>query len=120
MSMNLIATDKDLNAQLRQIDQDDVVSPVEFQALRDRADEAATQVAPELREALLVFQKAADQTAEALQKLGLQARKLKLGVPDQDVQKDEIKNATKAMLKKCVEFQLAYVVVGYKSSLEAL
>ncbi len=120
MSMNLTATDKDLNARLQQIDEDDVVSPVEFQALRDHADEAAKEVAPELREALLAFQKAADQAAEALQKLGLQARKLKLGVPDKDAQKDQIKNATKATLKKCVEFQLAYVVVGYKSSLDAL
>ncbi len=59
--------------------------------------------------------------AERLQELALAARQAKLGVRDnKNPQANVEKERMKRSLKYAIEFQLAYIVLAYKSSLERL
>ncbi|QWT20358.1 hypothetical protein KPL74_21775 [Bacillus sp. NP157] len=95
---------------------DKVLSPVEFQKLRDEADKtfdaspaiAAHRASIRLGGSLDIVQQSADAIAEAMQQVALAARRLKL--PD----------AERAALKDGTEYQIAYIVAAYKSSIERL
>jgi len=121
MSLILSSSIKELDASLRQIDNDGATSPVELQAIRDRADrhvsgvtglpadaKAGTGTDSPLGNGMIQLLSYADGLVEALQRVSLEARKTKL---PQD-RRDELKAA--------VEHQIAYVVAGYQSSVQRL
>lgn len=60
--------------------------------------------------------------ASSLQKLNLAARKNKLGIKktSDDSETKAEQESTVSTLKKAAEYQLAYVVLGYKASIEKL
>lgn len=114
MSLSLSSTIVSLDKELQSVNADGVTSNVEFQRIRDVADQNVASFikgAPSdngVQGALEDFQKAADAAVEALQKVALAARKNKLS--------DDQRN----VLKSGVEHQTAYFVIGYKSSVEKL
>lgn len=116
MTLTLQASAPGVSARLDTASQDGSISPVEFQAIRDDADRifgklpamAEYKKTVALPQAVTEFQRLSDALVEAMQQIALGARRAK--VPD----------AEKAQLKEAVEAQLAYVVLGYKSSVERL
>jgi len=121
MSLQLTSTDEELKKLIALVENDALVTPSEFRDIREKSDSEADGITDgAFRQGLADFQKAADEVAEQLQGLALAARKAKLGVPDKDPQANTEKERMKQSLKKAVEFQLAYVVLAYKSSLERL
>ncbi len=116
MSLTLLSTNPKLNSYLRSIDGDDTVTPLEFQHLRDDADEHIAQllkalggVCPELDETLAHLQASMDVVAEGLQKTAIAARKCKKLSPE-----------GREGLKEAIEHQLGYVIAGYQSSIQRL
>lgn len=105
MSLKLQSSFTALDNHLRQFDGDEQVSPVEFQSLRDGADRHLADVRAVDAG---VFQTQADAIVEAMQKLAVAARKLKLSEAD------------RGTLKEAVEHQLGYVIAGYQSSIGRL
>jgi len=61
-----------------------------------------------LPQSITAFQRLSDELVETMQQIALGARRKKLA------------DAEKAQLKDAIEAQLAYVVLGYKSSVERL
>jgi len=114
MTLTLHSTHTALDGELKRIANDSVASTIEFQQIRDTADQQLAALAQasapsaDLAAALRAFQDVADATVEALQKVALAARKGKLA-DDQ-----------RALLKSAIEHQVAYIVVGYQSSVEKL
>ncbi|TCV94787.1 hypothetical protein EC912_103272 [Luteibacter rhizovicinus] len=109
MSLVLQSSNVALDKFLRALEADGSVSPVDFQAIRDNADRWTDVVDyPELAGTLKAFQGAADTLAETTQKVALAARKGK------------VKGVELEALKDAIEHQLAYVVAGYKSSVERI
>ncbi|MFL6534907.1 MAG: hypothetical protein ACJ8G8_16435 [Pseudomonas sp.] len=122
MSLRLVPTDEDLKVLIARVESDALVTPVEFREIREKADNEIDSITEEsFRQALEVFQGAADTVAERLQDLALAVRRTKLGVRDnKDRQANSEKERMKQSLKRAVEFQLAYIVLAYQSSLERL
>ncbi|MCW1244145.1 hypothetical protein OC610_06985 [Pseudomonas sp. SAICEU22] len=122
MSLRLVSTDEDLKVLIARVESDALVTPVEFREIREKADIEIDSITEEsFRQALEVFQGAADTVAERLQDLALAVRRTKLGVRDnKDRQANSEKERMKQSLKRAVEFQLAYIVLAYQSSLERL
>jgi hypothetical protein len=116
MSLTLSSSDKAFEAVLRQVDSDGSTSAIELQAVRDQADRHvknatgidASAPAVALGNGVVQFLFLADGIVENMQRIALAARKTKL---PQD-QRDDLKAA--------IEHQIAYVVAGYKSSIERL
>lgn len=116
MSLTLSSSDTTFDAALRQIDSDGSTSPIELQTIRDQADQHLAKATgsdtlnPEtaLGSALTRFLALADDIVECMQRVSLDARKEKLA--------QDRRNA----LKAAIEHQIAYVVAGYKSSVERL
>jgi hypothetical protein len=116
MSLILSSSDKTFDAMLRHIDSDGAVSAVEFQAVRDGADKhvldatgfetASPQMAFAKSVVQLLYQ--ADGLVETMQRVALEARKKKLPADKRQA------------LKAAAEHQIAYIVAGYKSSIERL
>ncbi|SFW57729.1 hypothetical protein [Luteibacter sp. UNCMF366Tsu5.1] len=105
MSLTLHSTFPELDQHMRAFDGDDNVGAAEFQQLRDDADRHLDAIATVDASG---FREAADGLAEAMQKLALAARKAKLSPED------------RTALKTAAEYQMAYVVAGYQSSLQRL
>jgi len=122
MSLKLVSEDEDLKMFIERVQSDGSVTPAEFSDIRKKADIEVDNITDEsLRQAIKAFQVAADTVAEQLQRLALAARKDKLGVEDsKNPQANVEKKRKKQSLKYAVEFQLAYIVLAYKSSLERL
>ncbi|MBI6617778.1 MULTISPECIES: hypothetical protein [Pseudomonas fluorescens group] len=121
MSLQLVSTDEALKKLITQVENDALVTPSEFRGIKEKSDSETDSITDgAFRQGLADFQKAADEVAEQLQSLALAARKAKLGIPDKDPQANTEKERVKQSLKKAVEFQLAYIVLAYKSSLERL
>jgi hypothetical protein len=96
-----------INDIIEKATKDNVLTTLEFQSIRDDADKKLNVVKfPPIVDAVTLFQSAADSVVEALQKVAIAAKKNKLS--DKDV----------AELKAALEYQLGYIVVGYKSSVE--
>ncbi|MCE9671360.1 hypothetical protein LY474_26490 [Myxococcus stipitatus] len=109
MSLNITSQHAELKKELDRINSDNRVSFSEFQHVRDAADAKIAKVtAPELQAHLKNFQKSIDDAVELLQQAALAARKGKLD------------DATKAALKESVSFQVTYLVMGFKTSIERL
>jgi len=109
MTLSITSSLPTLNSKLKEIDKDNITTPAEFITIRKSADaelEALTN--PPILDAVKTFQKEIDKAAESLQKLALAARKNKLSSKD------------RAALVSAVEAQVAYLVLGYKSSVERL
>lgn len=97
----------EINDIIEKATKDNVLTTEEFQSIRDGADKKLNVVKfPPIVDAVNLFQSAADSVVEALQKVAIAAKKNKLS--DQDA----------AELKAALEYQLGYIVVGYKSSVE--
>jgi len=116
MSLTLHSSHKDLDSYLRSIDGDENVTPLEFQHLRDDADQHLDHaldplggVCPELSEAVKALQSSMDIVAEYLQKTAIAARKCK-ALPAEGRER----------LKEAIEHQIAYVVAAYQSSIQRL
>lgn len=109
MTINITSTMPDVKKAIEVIMKDGSVVPIEFQQIRDSADKEVAHIANgAIKASLEAFQNAADEAVEALQQVALAARKNKLSDPE----KIAIQNAT--------EYQLAYIVMGYKTSVERL
>lgn len=116
MSLTLSSSDKTFDVTLKQMDSDGSTSPVELQTIRDQADQhvmSATGLdmsspAMTLGAGVIQFLFLADGIVECMQRVALEVRKKKL---PQDARE---------ALKAAIEHQLAYVVAGYKSSIERL
>lgn len=116
MTLTLSSSNQQFEAVLRGIDSDGVVSPAEFQAVRDMSDRHVMNATgletsnPEmaLGTSVVQFLFAADALVECMQRVALEARKKKL--PED----------RRGELKAAVEHQIAYIVAGYKSSIERL
>lgn len=121
MSLRLIVTDKKLKTLLLKINRDKRITPVEFIDLRKQADEEVgkNQVLA-FNDNLRIIANAADILSDALKMMYLEARRLDFGVPDSDPVKNAKKEAEKAVLKKAVEYQLAYALTSYEYTLDKL
>ncbi|QDL35672.1 hypothetical protein [Serratia liquefaciens] len=109
MTLSLTSSNAELDSELKKITSDNSVGIAEFQSLRDSADVKLESITdPVLVDSLKNFQNAADQFVETLQKVALAARK------------NKISTAERESLKFAVEAQVAYAVIGYKSSLERI
>lgn len=122
MSLTIVSTDSELDAQIKAILKDENVSVLEFSNFRKHADdEVAKSKRLDFKDNLRIISNAADILADAIKMLTQEARRLDLGVRDNaDPAKNAAKEAEKALLKKAVEVQLAYTVISYKSMLERL
>lgn len=109
MTISLTSSYAEIDSELKKITSDNSVGIAEFQSLRDSADVKLESITdPVLVESLKNFQSAADQFVETLQKIALAARKNKISTADRE------------SLKSAVEAQIAYAIIGYKSSLERI
>ena len=109
MTLTLKTSHPELDSALKSIDKDNITTPAELMAIRDSADQALTVVKNEpTLEAVKVFQKEMDEAVQSMQKVALAARKNKITPEERDA------------LIAGVEAQVAYVVLGYKSSIERL
>jgi hypothetical protein len=116
MTLELKTSLTDLKKRIDDASADGATSPVELQSIRDEADAkiakipavVAWRAAMQLSEAVETFQQSADTTVEAMQRAALSARRMKLAEPERQ------------LLKDAIEYQLAYIVAGYKSSIERL
>ncbi|NUT81708.1 MULTISPECIES: hypothetical protein [Pseudomonas] len=122
MSLQLASTDEELKKLITRMESDALVTPAEFREIREKADIEVDSVTDEsFRQGIEAFQAATDMVAERLQELALAARQAKLGVRDnKNPQANVEKERMKRSLKYAIEFQLAYIVLAYKSSLERL
>jgi hypothetical protein len=105
VALQIQSTEPKLEKLLRAAAGDGVFSPVEFQVLRDQADKWAEQI-----NVVVVqdFIKIADQLVEDMQKIALYVRKNKF--PDE----------VRRYFRNAIEWEVAYVVAGFKSSVERL
>lgn len=109
MSLNITSEHAELKKELDRINSDNRVSFSEFQHVRDAADAKIAKVTtPELQTHLKNLQKSVDETVELLQQVTLAAKKGKLD------------DASKAALKASVSYQITYLVMGFKTSVERL
>lgn len=109
MTISLTSSNAELDSELKKITSDNSVGIAEFQSLRNSADVKLESIKdPVLVESLKKFQSAADQFVETLQKIALAARINKISTKERE------------SLKFAVEAQIAYAVIGYKSSLERI
>ncbi len=109
MTLSITSSLPALNSELREIEKDNITTPAEFLHIRKSADaELEALKNSTILAATKDFQKEIDGAAESLQKLALAARKNKLTSED------------RAALVAAVEAQVAYLVLGYKSSVERL
>lgn len=139
MSLKIESSHSDLASLIDEIqkvnkekgEEESVVTIVEFQAFRDKADREVEKVTDlSVKDGLGTLQRLADELVEALQHIALAARKSKLSISKNKLSfasKDpvvEAENAAKKLqveaLKKAIEYQLTYAVLGYKSSAELL
>jgi len=105
VSLTLRSSISELEEYMRSLDDDANVTPVEFQLLRDSADNKFEGLSTVDVKA---FQSAADTVVETMQKLAIAARKAKLS-PEE-----------RKKLAEGIEFQLGYVIAGYQSSIQRL
>lgn len=109
MSLNITTQHVELKKELDRINSDNRVSFTEFQHIRDAADAKIERLtAPELQAHLKKLQKSVDDAVEVLQQVALVARKAKLD------------DAAKAALKESVSYQITYLAMGFKTSVERL
>jgi hypothetical protein len=116
LELNVKALRGELQRTWHDVSADKVLSPVEFQRLRDEADKtfdtspliAGQRAWNRLGASLDIVQQSADAIAEAMEQIALAARRLKM--PD----------AERAALKDGTEYQVAYIIAAYKSSIERL
>ncbi|AKQ65382.1 hypothetical protein A176_002294 [Myxococcus hansupus] len=109
MSLNITTQHAVLKKEIDRINADNRVSFSEFQHVRDAADTQIEKLkAPELQAHLKKLQKSVDDAVEALQQVALAAKKAKLDEP------------TKAALKESTSYQIAYLVMGFKTSVDRL
>jgi hypothetical protein len=139
MSLSIESTHVELNTLIDKIqeinkDKGEVVSVVtvpEYQEIRDGADREISKVTElSVQNSLAQLQKLADELVEVMQQLALEARRSKLSASGSKLSfaaqsaETTAANAAKKQqvdaLKNAVEFQLAYAVLGYKSSIERL
>lgn len=128
-SNNDLASLVDKAEEILQGEQVSVITPAEFAGIRRTADDEVAKVTLEgLRAALGDFQLKADGVVNALQVLNVVARKNKLGIhkarfaseDSSSLQANDEQEATVIALKQAIEYQLAYIVLGYKATLEKL
>ncbi len=109
MSLNITTQHAALKKEIDRINADNRVSFTEFQHVRDAADtQIAKLTAPALQAHLKRLQKSVDDAVEALQQVALAGKKTQLD------------DATKAALKESVSYQLTYLVMGFKTSVDRL
>lgn len=140
MSLKIESTDPDLTLLIDKIQtlnqkEDEYLARVslpEFREIRDKADAEILKVDyPPIQASLVEFQKAADKLVDTLQLLGKEARKVKLSTVEgkflSAIHASTVTPAEAAAkklqtvaLKRAVEFQLTYVVMAYKNSVEVL
>lgn len=116
MTLELTSSLELLAKKIADASADGSTSPVELQSIRDDADRkfaglptvSAYRASMRLPAGADAFQKAADAAVEAMQQMALGARGAKLSADERQA------------LKDAVEFQVAYIVAGYKSSIERL
>jgi hypothetical protein len=116
MTLDLHTTTSVLAQKIAAAAADGATSPVELQGIRDDADKkfasipgvSAMRATMRFSSAAETFQGASDELVEAMQRMALGARTMKLAETERQA------------LKEAVEFQIAYIVAGYKSSIERL
>ncbi|TPG63448.1 hypothetical protein [Ewingella americana] len=109
MALTLTSTNPNIDKPLKDIAKDNITTPAEFMIIRDTADKVLLDLAnPATLEVVKSLQKEMDDVVESMQKVALVARKNKL-TPEE-----------RQALMFGVEAQVAYLILGYKSSIERL
>ena len=116
MVLDLTTSMSALAKKIAEASADGATSPVELQSMRDDAGRhfaslprvAAHRAATDLSDGVQQFQVSAEEMVQAMQCAARAVRRLKFAEADRQ------------SLKSAVEYQLAYVIAGYRSSIERL